>query len=189
MVLELRKTMTLALAIAAGAVFWSTGVAALSYNDVDGKWCTEARRTEFTPEHLIVFRYSDNARFNFPITRYEFSDREVRVFWVREDGRSTVVRPPARLPVTAWAIDRGPRNAGRRGRVVYRRPSVRRSVPIFTRLSPGRDSFCRSVWGMMRTAGGLGRVVMPRFGSDILRHTGASPHLGKQVNRCSRQSF
>jgi len=89
MVLELRKASAFALLIGAASVFWSNAVAAFGYNDVYGRWCTVGGQTEFTPQYLKILRYSDNARFDFPISRYEFSEQEVTVFWIRADGSQT----------------------------------------------------------------------------------------------------
>ncbi len=85
----LRKAMILALTVAAAAVCWSSRAAALTYDDILGTWCTAAGRSGFTRESLNIFRSSDNASFSFRITRYEFSDASVKVFWIRRDGDET----------------------------------------------------------------------------------------------------
>ncbi|KAB2920373.1 MAG: hypothetical protein F9K29_02515 [Hyphomicrobiaceae bacterium] len=89
MVSGLRKATILTLVVAAAAVFWSSRAAALTYDDILGTWCTAAGRSGFTRESLNIFRSSDSASFSFRITRYEFAETYVRVFWIRRDGAET----------------------------------------------------------------------------------------------------
>jgi hypothetical protein len=84
----LRNIMLASIAVVA-AMCGSGDAAALTERDVLGVWCTDAGSTEFTRNHLNIFRLSDRANLQFRIKKYDFGADSVRVHWTKSDGTET----------------------------------------------------------------------------------------------------
>ena len=71
-------------AIAIGAV---RSAAAMSFEDISGKWCGSVSSYTFTPGKLIVVLYSGNQRFEYQIDDYQYEDDSITVNWVRDSEK------------------------------------------------------------------------------------------------------
>src|ERR1700694_4057476 len=72
------------------AICGSADAAALTEKDILGMWCTgPGGRTEFTRTHLNIVRVSDKKKLRFRITKYDFSDTTVIVYWTAADGSAS----------------------------------------------------------------------------------------------------
>ncbi len=94
--------------------------AALSYTDLEGKWCGSASIYTFTRDQLVVSFYDRTPTRRFEVTGYEFTDDSATVNWLR-DGKemyTTFVDFSAdrsRMNQEAQTTcDRGPQRAFRR---------------------------------------------------------------------------
>lgn len=65
---------------------------ALTQFVIQGKWCGQASRYEFTPKRMKVHRYKDNVKATFVVLRYEFFDNIVKVTWRNYAGDETYTR-------------------------------------------------------------------------------------------------
>lgn len=71
-------------AVTAAAIAIGAGpAAALSFEDISGKWCGSVSSYTFTPGKLIVLLYADNARYEYKIDDYEYEGDSITVNWVR----------------------------------------------------------------------------------------------------------
>jgi hypothetical protein len=69
------------------AICESGDAMALTEKDILGMWCTgQGGRTEFTRSHMNIVRVGDKKRLRFRITKYDFSDTTVIVYWTDVDG-------------------------------------------------------------------------------------------------------
>jgi len=91
--------------------------AALSFDDISGRWCGSVSSYTFTPSTLVVNIYADHSRREYPIDSYQYDGNVITVNWERNgdklftkfsefdaDARTMVQQPN----------DAGPRRAFRR---------------------------------------------------------------------------
>jgi hypothetical protein len=72
--------------VAASVIMMATPAAALSFEDIAGKWCSDFGSEEFSPNTLAVIRKSDGSRSDYPIARYSYQDTRVTVYWKNAKG-------------------------------------------------------------------------------------------------------
>jgi hypothetical protein len=63
---------------------------ALSRKDIYGKWCSAGGSERFSRDKLIAVRASDRVRIVFKISRYDFDDKAVKVYWTDTEGNDMV---------------------------------------------------------------------------------------------------
>ena len=81
---NLRAIALFAVTIAALAVAAIRPAAALTFEDISGKWCGSVSSYTFTPGKLIVLLYSDNSRREYKINDYEYEEGAITVNWERD---------------------------------------------------------------------------------------------------------
>jgi hypothetical protein len=74
----------MAAAIAIGA---SRPAAALTFEDITGKWCGSVSSYTFTPGKLIVVLFDGNQRYEYKIDDYQYEDDSITVNWRRGDDK------------------------------------------------------------------------------------------------------
>jgi hypothetical protein len=76
-------------AVTAGAIAIAAGrpAAALTFEDITGKWCGNASSYTFAPGKLTVLLYSDNSRHEYKIDDYQYDDDTITVNWVRDGDK------------------------------------------------------------------------------------------------------
>ena len=72
-------------AIAAGA--HQPAAAAMTFEDISGKWCGSVSSYTFTPGKLIVVLYDGNKRYEYKIDDYQYEDDSITVNWQRESEK------------------------------------------------------------------------------------------------------
>jgi hypothetical protein len=77
-----------AIAALATACFAVRDAHALDYKDILGNWCSATARLEFSRTAMGVFLFSDKSRSSTRVTKYEFADAMVTVYW-KKDGKET----------------------------------------------------------------------------------------------------
>jgi hypothetical protein len=77
-----------AAAMIAAAGFFSRNANALTYKDILGNWCSATARLEFSREAMGVLLFASRSHSNTKVTRYEFVDSIVTVYWMK-DGKET----------------------------------------------------------------------------------------------------
>jgi hypothetical protein len=83
---KLRNAVLIGLAVLAIGALGTTGAAALTFEDIAGKWCTAGGSEQFDREHLIAVVAGTNERRDFAILDYEFQADLIRVTWRNEKG-------------------------------------------------------------------------------------------------------
>ncbi len=68
-------------AIALGAA--RPAAAAMTFEDISGKWCGSVSSYTFTPGKLIVVLYADNSRYEYKIDDYRYEEGSITVNWER----------------------------------------------------------------------------------------------------------
>jgi hypothetical protein len=81
---KLRKLVIFASTIVALAIGAQRPAAALTFNEISGKWCGSVSSYTFTPAKLIVILYSDKSRREYTIDDYQYADDIITVNWVRD---------------------------------------------------------------------------------------------------------
>jgi hypothetical protein len=61
--------------------------AALSFNDISGRWCGSVSSYTFTPSTLVVSLYADDSRHEYPIDAYQYDGDVVTVNWQRDGDK------------------------------------------------------------------------------------------------------
>jgi hypothetical protein len=86
---------------------------ALSRKDIYGKWCSTGGSEWFSRDKLIAVRASDHVRIVFKISRYDFDDKTVKVYWTDTEGNDMVTNfgefSADRRRMVQLKIDAGPR--------------------------------------------------------------------------------
>ena len=70
-----------ALALGAGRA------AALSFDDISGRWCGSVSSYTFTPSTLVVGLYADDSRREYPIDGYQYDGDVITVNWQRDGNK------------------------------------------------------------------------------------------------------
>jgi len=79
-----------ALLIAAFMSSWPAAQSkALGYQDLLGGWCSATAKLTFTRATMTVRLFRDSSSVERKITRYEFHDSSVDVYWLDEDTHET----------------------------------------------------------------------------------------------------
>jgi len=68
-------------AIAAGAAW--PAAAAMTFEDISGKWCGSVSSYTFSPGKLIVVLYDGNQRYEYKIDDYQYEEGTITVNWER----------------------------------------------------------------------------------------------------------
>jgi hypothetical protein len=84
---RLRNIALFAVMMAAIAVGAGRPAAAMSFEDISGKWCGSVSSYTFTPGKLIVLLYEGNQRFEYKIDDYQYEDSSITVNWRRGDDK------------------------------------------------------------------------------------------------------
>lgn len=74
-----------AAAIAIGAD--QPAAAAMTFEDISGKWCGSVSSYTFTPGKLIVVLYAGNKRYEYKIDDYEYEEGSITVNWRRDEEK------------------------------------------------------------------------------------------------------
>ena len=61
---------------------------ALSYGDIEGRWCTDAGTVTFGRNHLSVTFDDGSPNKQFTITKYNFTENSVEVNWLDDKKRN-----------------------------------------------------------------------------------------------------
>ena len=61
--------------------------AAMTFEDISGKWCGSVSSYTFTPGKLIVVLFDGNQRFEYKIDDYQYEDDSITVNWRRGDDK------------------------------------------------------------------------------------------------------
>jgi hypothetical protein len=80
---RLRKIAIFGVTVVGLAMGAAGPAAALSFDDISGKWCGSVSSYTFTPSKLIVILYSDMSRREYKIDDYQYEAGSVTVNWVR----------------------------------------------------------------------------------------------------------
>ena len=81
-----RPALVAALAVSA-LIATSLPAAALDYDDIAGRWCADFGSYTFYRDQLVV-RFDDGtATRRYPINRYEYRDRSITVYWVKDSEK------------------------------------------------------------------------------------------------------
>jgi hypothetical protein len=105
------RASAVAIAVIAAAFFADRDANALSYSDILGNWCSATARLEFSRTTMGVFLFSSKSHSSTRVTRYEFADSIVTVYWEKEgaetssdfgefsaDGRIMFLQPHDNVP-------------------------------------------------------------------------------------------
>jgi hypothetical protein len=79
---EWRKIGLTALMVAAISLSAGAPSRALDYKDFLGSWCSQTAKLTFTREHMGVKWFSDGKSAELKITKFEFHDDSVEVYWI-----------------------------------------------------------------------------------------------------------
>ena len=82
-----RKSAISALTVAALAIGAGGEAAALTFDDISGKWCGSVSSYTFTPSRLIVVLYADNSRREYKVDDYQYEDDAITVNWQRDGDK------------------------------------------------------------------------------------------------------
>jgi hypothetical protein len=83
----LRNAAISALTVAILAIGAGGEAAALTFDDIAGKWCGSVSSYTFTVSRLIVVLYSDNSRREYKVDDYQYEDDAVTVNWQRDGDK------------------------------------------------------------------------------------------------------
>jgi hypothetical protein len=83
----LRNVAVSALTVAALAIGAGGEAAALTFEDIVGKWCGSVSSYTFTQSRLIVVLYADNSRREYKVDDYQYEDDAVTVNWQRDGDK------------------------------------------------------------------------------------------------------
>jgi hypothetical protein len=83
---KLRNALLVGFAALAIGALSCTGAAALSFEDISGKWCTSGGSEQFDREHLIAVVAGTGEKREFAIVDYDFGADMIRVTWRNEKG-------------------------------------------------------------------------------------------------------
>jgi hypothetical protein len=83
----LRNVAISASTVAALAIGASREAAALSFDDIVGKWCGSVSSYTFTQSRLIVVLYADNSRREYKVDDYQYEDDAITVNWQRDGDK------------------------------------------------------------------------------------------------------
>jgi hypothetical protein len=81
---RLRNIALFAVTIAAIAIGADRPAAAMSFEDISGKWCGSVSSYTFTPGKLVVVLYSGNQRHEYKVDDYQYDEGSITVNWVRD---------------------------------------------------------------------------------------------------------
>jgi hypothetical protein len=70
--------------IAAIAIGADRPAAAMTFEDISGKWCGSVSSYTFTPGKLVVVVYSGNKRTEYKVDDYQYEEGSITVNWVRD---------------------------------------------------------------------------------------------------------
>ena len=83
----LRNIALFGVTVAALAISAGGEAAALSFDDISGKWCGSVSSYTFTVSRLIVVLYSDNSRREYKVDDYQYEDDAITVNWQRDGDK------------------------------------------------------------------------------------------------------
>jgi hypothetical protein len=83
---KLRLGLICALTVAALALGGGRA-AALSFDDISGRWCGSVSSYTFTLSTLAVNLYADNSRREYPIDGYQYDGDTITVNWQRSGNK------------------------------------------------------------------------------------------------------
>lgn len=89
MATQFRSTPVFVSVIAAIAVLGSANAHALEFKNISGKWCTTGGSEQFNRNTLIAVPSSNRKPLIYKITKYEFTDTKVVVYWIGTSGKHT----------------------------------------------------------------------------------------------------
>ena len=81
---RLRSIALFAVTTAAIAIGAERPAAALTFEDISGKWCGSVSSYTFTPGKLIVILYDGNKRYEYKVDDYQYEDDSITVNWQRD---------------------------------------------------------------------------------------------------------
>ncbi len=84
----LRKAIIVGSAVAAFGALNCTAAAALSFEDISGKWCTQGGSEQFDRDNLTAVVAGSSERRVFAILNYDFQADLIRVTWRNAKGES-----------------------------------------------------------------------------------------------------
>jgi hypothetical protein len=80
---KLRNFAFFTVTMAAIAISAGQPAAAMTFEDIAGKWCGSVSSYTFTPGKLIVVLYDGNQRYEYKIDDYEYEEGTITVNWQR----------------------------------------------------------------------------------------------------------
>ncbi len=81
---HLRNALLIGAAVLAIGALSCTGAAALTFESIAGKWCTEGGSEQFDHENLIAIVAATGERRVYPIVSYDYQDDVIRVTWLND---------------------------------------------------------------------------------------------------------
>ena len=108
---RLRRLAIVCAAATIASALGTTHAAALNYEDISGRWCTEGGTEQFDRDNLIAVIASNGQRHVFPIVRYDYFETKVTVIWKDEEGKEwrTDFAEFSRERMVQLQNERGPR--------------------------------------------------------------------------------
>ena len=85
---QLRKAVLVGAAVMAIGALGCSGAVAVSFEDINGKWCTEGGSEQFDHENLVAVVASTGERRVYPIVSYDYQSDMIRVTWKNEKGEN-----------------------------------------------------------------------------------------------------
>lgn len=85
---QLRKAVVFGSTVIAIVALGCGGAAAVTFEDINGKWCTEGGSEQFDHENLVAIVASTGERRVYAIVRYDFQPDTVRVTWKNDKGEN-----------------------------------------------------------------------------------------------------
>ncbi|HEY4921028.1 MAG TPA: hypothetical protein VII40_13060 [Xanthobacteraceae bacterium] len=85
---QLRNAVLIGTSVMAIGALSCTGAAALSFENINGKWCTQGGSEQFDKENLVAIVAATGDRRIYPIVSYDYQSDMIRVTWKNEKGEN-----------------------------------------------------------------------------------------------------
>jgi hypothetical protein len=84
----LRNAVFIGTAVMAIGALSCTSAAALSFENIHGKWCTQGGSEQFDQDNLVAVVAATGDRRVYPIVSYDYQADTIRVIWKNEKGEN-----------------------------------------------------------------------------------------------------
>ena len=85
---QLRNAVVVGSAVIALGALGCSGASAVTFEDINRKWCTEGGSEQFDHDNLVAIVASTGERRTYAIVSYDYKDNMIRVTWKNEKGEN-----------------------------------------------------------------------------------------------------